>query len=218
MNVSGERLSSTSLFIYWAPVPLQHRGGLILGYNVSLWTPGNDSSTNITLTTEREEIPIKGLDKFTPYLVTVSAFNEFGDGVFSDPIEIWTDEHGRWKTKRLRITFYPWGFSFLAIVVSPQSNVTQSLFGHWSLEVFITEWPHVIQSGFWNPEISPTESGIQTVFFLWNQESWSLESRIPLKIGNRNPVSGIQNPILSCMEVKQHLTEWLTQLAVKTTE
>lgn len=68
---------------------------MILGYNVSLWTPGNDSSTNITLTTEREEIPIKGLDKFNPYLVTVSAFNEFGDGVLSDPIEIWTDEDGR---------------------------------------------------------------------------------------------------------------------------
>ena len=68
---------------------------MILGYNVSLWTPGNDSSTNFTFTTEGEEIPIKGLDKFTPYLVTVSAFNEFGDGVFSDPIEIWTDEDGR---------------------------------------------------------------------------------------------------------------------------
>ena len=114
--------------------------------------------------------------------------------------------------------FTPVDFSFLAIVVSTQSNVMQCLFGHWSLEVFITEWPHVRQFGFWNPEISPTESGIQTVFFLWNQESWSLESRIPLTIGNRNPVSGIQNPILSCMEVKQHLTEWLTQLAVKTTE
>ena len=62
---------------------------------MSLWTPENDSSTNITFTTEREEIAIKGLDKFTPYLATVSAFNEFGDGVFSDPIEIWTDEDGR---------------------------------------------------------------------------------------------------------------------------
>ncbi|CAH3119189.1 unnamed protein product, partial [Porites lobata] len=109
VNVSGERLSSTSLFIYWAPVPLQHRGGLILGYNVSLWTPGNDSSTNITLTTEREEIPIKGLDKFTPYLVTVSAFNEFGDGVFSDPIEIWTDEDGRYKNT----------FKFIDLIESP---------------------------------------------------------------------------------------------------
>ena len=62
---------------------------------MSLWTPENDSSTNITFTTEREEITIKDLDKFTPYLMTVSAFNEFGDGVFTDPIEIWTDEDGR---------------------------------------------------------------------------------------------------------------------------
>ena len=62
---------------------------------MSLWTPENDSSTNITFTTEREEITITDLDKFTPYLMTVSAFNEFGDGVFSDPIEIWTDEDGR---------------------------------------------------------------------------------------------------------------------------
>ena len=90
--------------------------------------------------------------------------------------------------------FTPVDFSFLAIVVSTQSNVMQSLFGHWSLEVFITESPHVRQYGFWNPEISPMESGIQTFFFLWNQESWSLESRIPLTIGNRNPVYGIQNP------------------------
>lgn len=116
VNVSGGRLSSTSLFIYWAPVPLQHRGGLILGYNVSLWTPENDSSTNITFTTEREEITIKDLDKFTPYLMTVSAFNEFGDGVFSDPIEIWTDEDGRWKAKRLRITFYPCPLQFLLLL------------------------------------------------------------------------------------------------------
>ena len=82
-------------------------------------------------------------------------------------------------------------FSFLAVVVSTQSNIMQSLIGHWSLEVFITESPHVRQSGFWNPEISPMESGIQ--IFLWNQESVSLESRIPLTIGNRNPVPGIRN-------------------------
>lgn len=68
---------------------------MILGYNVSFWTPGNENSTNVTFTTEKEEITIKGLEKFTPYLVMVSAFNEFGDGVFSDPIEIWTDEDGR---------------------------------------------------------------------------------------------------------------------------
>ena len=55
--------------------------------------------------------------------------------------------------------FTPVHFSFLAIVVSIQSNIMQSLFGHWSLEVFITESPHVRQSRFWNPEIS-----------LWNPE------------------------------------------------
>ena len=56
--------------------------------------------------------------------------------------------------------FAPVDFSFLAIVVSTQSNVMQSLFGHWSLNVFITESPHVRQSGFWNPGN----------FLLWNPE------------------------------------------------
>ena len=93
--------------------------------------------------------------------------------------------------------FTPVHFSFLAIVVSTHSNAMQSLFGHWSLEVFITDAPHVRQSGFWNPEISPMESGIQIFLFLWNQESVSLESKIPLTIGKRNPLSGIQNPRLS---------------------
>ena len=68
----------------------------------------------------------------------------------------------------------------------------QSLFGHWSLEVFITESPHVRQYGFWNPEISPMESGIQTFFFL--VESGILVFGVQNPANDWKPKSSIWNP------------------------
>ena len=68
--------------------------------------------------------------------------------------------------------FTPVHFSFLAIVVSTRSNAMQSLFGHWSLEVFITDAPHVRQSGFWNPEFKYLFS-----FGIRNPCLWSPKSR-----------------------------------------
>ena len=95
MNVTGQALTSTSLFVSWSPVPLEHRSGIILGYNLSYWKANDSSNTNVTLTTDKEEIEIDGLEKFTPYMVAVSAFNQIGVGVFSDPIQIWTSEDGK---------------------------------------------------------------------------------------------------------------------------
>ena len=81
--------------------------------------------------------------------------------------------------------FTPVDFSFLAIVVSTQSNVMQSLFGHWSLEVFITESPHVRQYGFWNPENS-------NIFFL--VESGILVFGVQNPANDWKPKSSIWNP------------------------
>lgn len=45
----------------------------------------------------------------------------------------------------------------------------------------------------WHPE--------SVIFFLQNQESWVLESGIPLTIGIWNSWCGIQNPRLSCIKI-----------------
>ena len=95
LNVSGRGLTSTSLYVSWNPVPMQYRSGIILGYNVSYWRATENRTANITLTTEKGEIEIDGLEILASYMVAVSAFNKIGNGDFSDPVEIWTGESGR---------------------------------------------------------------------------------------------------------------------------
>ena len=57
--------------------------------------------------------------------------------------------------------------------------------------------------------------GIQNpnFFFLWNQVSWTLESGIPLTIGNRNPVPGIRNPKRG---IQNPRLSWITLNGVQT--
>ena len=74
---------------------MQYRSGIILGYNVSYWRATENRTANITLTTEKEEIEIGGLEILASYMVAVSGFNKIGNGEFSDPVEIWTGESGR---------------------------------------------------------------------------------------------------------------------------
>ncbi len=95
MNVSVWKRTTTSLNVKWSPVPLKYRNGIILGYNVTYWRSGDNSNLNETLTTDKLEIEITGLECFTAYMVVVAAFNRIGFGVTSDPLEAWTDEKGK---------------------------------------------------------------------------------------------------------------------------
>ncbi|KAL9958730.1 hypothetical protein ACROYT_G035784 [Oculina patagonica] len=92
VNVSVWKKTATSLYVKWSPVPLKYRNGIILGYNVTYWRSGDNSNLNETLTTDKLEIEITGLECFTAYMVVVAAFNRIGFGVTSDPQEAWTDE------------------------------------------------------------------------------------------------------------------------------
>ena len=59
----------------------------------------DNSSLYENLTTENLEIEINGLQIFTAYKVAVAAFNQIGIGVFSDPQDGITEEHGEDKHK-----------------------------------------------------------------------------------------------------------------------
>ncbi|XP_074610736.1 uncharacterized protein LOC141865386 isoform X1 [Acropora palmata] len=101
-NLSVVNASSTSLNITWAPLPLKHRRGLILGYKISYEelvkkTHGRVSrsphsrqrSVNGSKTLE---VKVDGLRKFTNYCVKAWAFNSKGDGKETKDVCVATDE------------------------------------------------------------------------------------------------------------------------------
>ena len=72
--------SSTSIFLYWDPVPPQFENGIIRGFNVGYQE--NKPNTELAV---RERflvnwVLLDGLKKFTEYSVRVSAFTSIGYG------------------------------------------------------------------------------------------------------------------------------------------
>ena len=89
-QVQGNNQSSTSLLITWSAIPAGYTHGIIVGYNVYL----NNNSRNVVGAGARM-ITLTGLNKYTPYIVQISANTSKGEGPRSPPITVWTDEDGK---------------------------------------------------------------------------------------------------------------------------
>lgn len=103
VNIAGTNLSSTSLRLHWEAVPYEHANGLILGYILELVKTHiiykdilNTSSYNITIHGETTLNRVfTSLEMFTDYTYRILAFTSKGNGNFSEPITVRTDEDGK---------------------------------------------------------------------------------------------------------------------------
>ncbi|KAK7578218.1 hypothetical protein V9T40_010423 [Parthenolecanium corni] len=97
INIQIQPISSTELVVTWAPPHNDLQNGQILGYNIGFREESSSSSSfNITKVVNEgdnyEEMILKNLQKYTRYLVVVQAFNQVGEGPFSEPITAQTLE------------------------------------------------------------------------------------------------------------------------------
>ncbi|XKL60149.1 hypothetical protein PGB90_001165 [Kerria lacca] len=97
LNIQIQSISSIELVVTWAPPQSDLQNGEILGYNVG-FREENSASTNFNITKvvsegeNYEEIVLKNLQKYTRYLVIIQAFNQMGEGPFSEPVAAQTLE------------------------------------------------------------------------------------------------------------------------------
>ncbi|XP_048584451.1 uncharacterized protein LOC5515158 isoform X2 [Nematostella vectensis] len=91
VGLAAQNTSSTSLLIYWGPVPSGHVHGILRGYIV-YYTRVNTSNTNFTAVNTTIHTTLYGLMKYTRYRVTVTAFTIKGEGPLADNITVSTDE------------------------------------------------------------------------------------------------------------------------------
>ncbi|MEQ2185708.1 Down syndrome cell adhesion molecule-like protein 1 [Goodea atripinnis] len=109
-NVRAISVTSDEAVITWSEPPRMTLHGVLKGYRVVFWSLFHDGD-NLTLgkhiflpcfasewgemqniTTTREQVELRGLEKFTNYSVQVLAYTQAGDGVRSNVLYIQTRE------------------------------------------------------------------------------------------------------------------------------
>ena len=91
-NLSGEAISSTSIYIQWDPPPSEHHNGVIDSYTV-LCSETDTERILSSHTTPTTSIAIRNLHPFYTYECNVSAVT-VGHGPFSETIAVTTWEDG----------------------------------------------------------------------------------------------------------------------------
>ncbi|KAJ8256521.1 hypothetical protein COCON_G00186730 [Conger conger] len=93
-NVRAITVTSDEAVITWSEPPRMTLNGVLKGYRVVFWSlfPDGEWGEMQNITTSREQVDLKGLEKFTNYSVQVLAFTQAGDGVRSNVLYIQTRE------------------------------------------------------------------------------------------------------------------------------
>uniref|UniRef100_A0A3Q2G055 Down syndrome cell adhesion molecule like 1 n=1 Tax=Cyprinodon variegatus TaxID=28743 RepID=A0A3Q2G055_CYPVA len=93
-NVRAISVTSDQAVINWAEPPRMTLHGVLKGYRVVFWAvfPDGEWSEMQNITTTKEQVELKGLEKFTNYSIQVLAFTQAGDGVRSNVLYIQTRE------------------------------------------------------------------------------------------------------------------------------
>ena len=95
-NITGNSITSTSIFVQWNDVPVDNQNGIIVYYTITYTkVPGGNSGTKIVIA-PRTNTTLTGLKKFTNYSITVFASTGKGGGNRSEPIIVITDEDRKW--------------------------------------------------------------------------------------------------------------------------
>ncbi|XP_063060815.1 cell adhesion molecule DSCAML1 [Engraulis encrasicolus] len=93
-NVRAITVTSDEAVITWAEPPRLTLNGVLKGYRVVYWSlyPDGEWGEMQNITTTREQVDLKGLEKFTNYSIQVLAYTQAGDGVRSNVLYIQTRE------------------------------------------------------------------------------------------------------------------------------
>uniref|UniRef100_A0A8C6NYE0 DS cell adhesion molecule like 1 n=1 Tax=Nothobranchius furzeri TaxID=105023 RepID=A0A8C6NYE0_NOTFU len=93
-NVRAISVTSDEAVITWAEPPRMTLHGVLKGYRVVFWSlfPDGEWGEMQNITTTREQVELRGLDKFTNYSVQALAYTQAGDGVRSNVLYIQTRE------------------------------------------------------------------------------------------------------------------------------
>uniref|UniRef100_A0A6Q2WWA3 DS cell adhesion molecule like 1 n=1 Tax=Esox lucius TaxID=8010 RepID=A0A6Q2WWA3_ESOLU len=93
-NVRAISVTSDEAVITWAEPPRLTLHGVLKGYRVVFWSlfPDGEWGEMQNITTTREQVELRGLEKFTNYSVQVLAYTQAGDGVRSNVLYIQTRE------------------------------------------------------------------------------------------------------------------------------
>ncbi|CAF97469.1 unnamed protein product, partial [Tetraodon nigroviridis] len=93
-NVRAVSVTSDEAAITWAEPPRMTLHGVLKGYRVVFWAvfPDGEWGEMQNITTTKEQVALKGLEKFTNYSIQVLAYTQAGDGVRSNVLYIQTRE------------------------------------------------------------------------------------------------------------------------------
>lgn len=97
-DVSAFAESSTSLRVVWAPPPENKQNGMIIYYKI-FYVHKQKSDSEATVVTiknaDTREYVLDDLAKWTDYRIWMLAGTSVGDGPKSKPIDVRTDEDGK---------------------------------------------------------------------------------------------------------------------------
>uniref|UniRef100_A0A671KSR7 Down syndrome cell adhesion molecule-like protein 1 homolog n=1 Tax=Sinocyclocheilus anshuiensis TaxID=1608454 RepID=A0A671KSR7_9TELE len=93
-NIRAITVTSDEAVITWSEPPRMTLNGVLKGYRVVFWSlyPDGEWGEMQNITTTREQVELKGLEKFTNYSIQVLAYTQAGDGVRSNVLYIQTRE------------------------------------------------------------------------------------------------------------------------------
>ncbi|XP_033940621.1 protein sidekick-1 isoform X1 [Pseudochaenichthys georgianus] len=86
-SIKVSAVSPSTLEVTWDTPPLETQNGLIQGYKIHYWERDkqNQSEKVKVIFVPDTRVQLSNLTSYTPYLVTLTAFNTAGDGPPSDP-------------------------------------------------------------------------------------------------------------------------------------
>ncbi|XP_061575564.1 protein sidekick-1-like isoform X2 [Cololabis saira] len=86
-SIKVSAVSPSSLEVTWDMPPLETQNGLIQGYKIHYWERDEQNQTEKVkvIFVPDTRVHLTNLTSYTPYLVTLTAFNTAGDGPPSDP-------------------------------------------------------------------------------------------------------------------------------------
>ncbi|XP_068700438.1 uncharacterized protein [Montipora foliosa] len=88
----GHNLSSTSIQLNWEDVPKSSVNGILLGFHVACNLVNCSEGQVMDLSSENHSCVFRGLEKYTNYSCCLRAYNNFGNGSWSEELVISTDE------------------------------------------------------------------------------------------------------------------------------
>ncbi|XP_020611355.1 protein sidekick-2-like isoform X2 [Orbicella faveolata] len=98
LNVNGVPTSADSILVQWQLPPPETHNGPLRGFKIAYRLAGVSASTFIIKKIENPAATqgnIDGLVQWTAYEIKVLAYNDAGDGTYSNPITVTTSEGGK---------------------------------------------------------------------------------------------------------------------------